>query len=91
MQTLKLQLSVYRLYFHRNLKKCSNLVFSCTDLLLPGKLHKWGKFLPQRTPSIRCVENYPHKNNLDVLLLLKIGDERREITLLFLDMFLKNG
>lgn len=39
------------------------------------KLYKWGKFLPQRTASIRQEEDYLHKKNLE-MFLLKTGVRR---------------
>lgn len=52
------------------------------------KLYKWGKFLPQRTVSNRHEEDYLHKKNLE-MFFLKMWMREREITLLFLGMFLK--
>ena len=69
-----LQLPVYELYFHGNLKMLKPNI-QLQRSAFTKKLYKWGKFLPQRTASIRHEEDYLHKKNLE-MFLLKIGVRR---------------
>lgn len=80
-QTLKTPVVSLQTIFSWQSEKCLYLRFSFHQEVVRGK------FLPQRTPSARHKEDYPHKKNLKVFLL-KIGS-KRDITLFFYNMFLK--
>lgn len=74
LQTLKPPVVSLHTVFSWQSEKCLNLIFSNRSAFI-RKLYKWSKFLPQRTPSTRREEVYPHKKNLKVFLL-KIGVKR---------------